>query len=250
MKKHGIHTLITACSLAFLSLGGLNACVEPGIMGSGVPRTESRDLSAFSSVAVYNGFEFVFIENNQRAIPTVRLTIDDNLSPFVDMTVNNGQLIVRLNQLVSSATRRIEVEGPPLAGLRLFGRSKGNVSRWVSRFPVRIEVDANSNLEIGALEADSAQFQVTGQSTLNITGGAVSSVVLTANNRSSIRAEAMRTQRVDATLTDRSLARVNVLTLLNATLSSTSELSYSGNPQIRPNLLDRDSRLTPLDVGG
>lgn len=242
--------LVVAAGLAFLSVGTLESCVTPGIMGSGVPRTETRDLNSFSSVAVYNGFEFVYIENNNRAIPVVRLTIDDNLSPFVDMTVNNGQLIVRLNQRVSSATRRLEVEGPPLTGLRLFGRSTGNVSRWVSRFPVVLEVDANSNLEIGAIEADSAQIKVTGQSTLNITGGAISSVQLNVNNRSTVRAEAMRTQRVDATLTDRSLARVNVLTLLTATLGSTSELSYSGSPQIQPTLLDRDSRLTPLDVGG
>lgn len=242
--------LLFAVLLSASSLGGVSACVAPGIMGSGVPRTESRDLSAFSSVAVYNGFEFVYIENNQRAIPMVRLTIDDNLSPFVEMTVNNGQLSVRLNQLVSSGARRIEVEGPPLTGLKLFGRSKGSASRWVSRLPVLIEVDANSMLDIGALEADSAQIQVTGQSTLNITGGAVSSVVLKANNRSVVKAEAMRTQRIDATLTDRSTARVNVLTLLNATLSSSSEISYSGSPQIRQNLLDRDSRITPLDVGG
>lgn len=238
--------ILLALLMGVSSLGGVSACVEPGIMGSGVPRTESRDLSSFASVAIYNGFEFVFIENNQRAIPTVRLTIDDNLSPFVEMTVNNGQLSVRLNQLVSSGTRRIEVEGPPLTGLKLFGRSKGMASRWVSRLPVRIEVDANSTLDIGALEADSAQFQVTGQSTLNITGGAVSSVVLNANNRSVFKAEAMRTQRIDATISDRSSARVNVLTLLNATLSTSSELSYSGTPQIRQNLIDRDSRITPL----
>lgn len=242
------HFCLAIC-LGFCTLGSVSACVEPGIQGSGVPRTEARDLSAFSSVAVYNGFEFVFIENNQRAIPTVRLTIDDNLSPFVDMTVNNGQLSVRLNQLVSSGSRRIEVEGPPLIGLKLFGRSRGSVSRWVSRLPVNIQVDASSVLDIGALEADSAQIQVTGQSTLNITGGAVSSVVLKANNRSIFKAEAMRTQRTTATLTDRSTGRVNVLTLLDATLSSNSQLGYSGNPQIRQNLLDRDSRITPLDVG-
>ena len=238
--------VLFAVLMGVSSLGGLSACVEPGIMGSGVPRTESRDLSSFGSVAVYNGFEFVFIENNQRAIPTVRLTIDDNLSPFVEMTVNNGQLSVRLNQLVSSGTRRIEVEGPPLVGLKLFGRSKGSVSRWISRLPVRIEVDANSMLSIGTLEADSAQIQVTGQSTLNITGGAVSSVVLGANNRSVVKTEAMRTQRTTATLTDRSSARVNVLTLLDATLNTNSQISYSGSPQIRQNLLDRDSRISPL----
>lgn len=241
--------IFLAVFMGLSTLGGMTACVEPGIMGSRVPRTEARDLSAFSSVAIYNGFEFVFTENNQRAIPTVRLTIDDNLSPFVEMTVNNGQLSVRLNQLVSSGSRRIEVEGPPLIGLKLFGRSRGSVSRWVSRLPVSIQVDANSVLDIGALEADSAQIQVTGQSTLNITGGAVSSVVLSANNRSEFKAEAMRTQRVTATLTDRSSARVNVLTLLDATLSSNSQMGYSGNPQIRQNLLDRDSRITPLDVG-
>ncbi len=248
MKKTLFRLFYTGLTGLLLTTS-LTACLEQGILGSGIPRTESRDLSAFSSVAVYSGFEFVYVENNQRAIPAVRMTIDDNLSPFVSMTVSNNQLSVSLNQPVSSTHRRLEVEGPPLTGLRLFGRSKGNVSRWVSRLPVAIEVDANSSLEIGSLEADVAQIKVTGQSTMNVTGGAVSSVVLNVSSRSSFRGEAMRTQRVEATLTDRASARVNVLTILNASLSSSSELGYSGNPQIRPNILDRESRLTPLDVG-
>ncbi|MEZ0369441.1 MAG: hypothetical protein ACAI44_10180, partial [Candidatus Sericytochromatia bacterium] len=74
----------------------LTACTTYGYPGSGVLRTDIRDVPPFTVLGVHDNIEFSFTENKQRTRHDVKITTDDNLLRFISTQVVNGRLDVHM----------------------------------------------------------------------------------------------------------------------------------------------------------
>jgi hypothetical protein len=107
----------TLCSLVSLALF-LSGC-SVGLKGSGVSKTETREVGSFDSVS----HDFVGeVSVRQGEESSVVVTADDNLLPLVETTVDEGVLVIKTKESFSSSLGiRVEVTAPTLKSLVVKG---------------------------------------------------------------------------------------------------------------------------------
>lgn len=230
-------------SLVALSLSG---CINYGYPGSGLIKTEIRDVPPFAVLGVHDNIEFSFTESKERLRHDVKVMVDDNLARFVTTQVNNGRLDVRVSQALASRQLRLEVLGPALQGFVVSTRAKGTVSNLSNLSRVSFELSTGGQLTVAQMMADTVNAQLTTGSVLTIEGGSSGIFNLNLANNSKLNAENFRAGRVEATLNSQANARVQATTAINARLTDNSSLFYKGSPQINQQVLNGNSRLLPI----
>lgn len=235
---------LTACGLAVSSL---MACTVYGYPGSGVLRSEIRDVPPFTSLGVHDNFEFTFTENKQRGRHDVKLTIDDNLSRFITTQVVNGRLDVHVTGTLAPRRLLLEINGPALQGFVVDTRARGTADSLTNFSQLSFDFNTGGQMTVAHLEGENVNVRMSGGGLLNLQDGTVSSLLLnslTANSR--VNAENLKAGRVDATLAGASWAQVYPATRLNAlSLTEGSTLFYKGNPQINQQIINGNSRMLP-----
>src|SRR2546430_6817811 len=120
MKRIGI--VLTFCLLALFVLSGCHM----GVHGSGVRKTEKRDLPAFNAIEPSGAFE---VQVNCQQPASFEIETDDNILPLVETEVRDGVLRVNTTKGYSSSggiVLRITVHD--LASVKSTGAGKFNVS--------------------------------------------------------------------------------------------------------------------------
>lgn len=222
------------------------ACTTYGYPGSGVLRTEVRDVPAFTSLGVHDNFEFTFTENKQRSRHDVKLTIDDNLSRFVTTNVVNGRLDVRITGTIAPRKLLLEINGPALQGFVIDTRAHGTADNLTNFNQLAFDFSTGGSMTVQHLDGGNVSVKLASGSLLNLLDGVVSSLKISSLNANSrVNAENLKAGQVDAVLTGSSWAQVYAVNRLNVDLAENSTLFYRGSPQINRQGTSGNSRLLP-----
>ena len=125
----------TGLIFLILIVGGFLFYTNYGERGSGVSLTATRDLESFDRISLE---EFGTINVNFGETQLVTVTTDDNLVPFVETTVEDGELQIRPTKALNpSVDLVINVTIPHLTAAQLAGAARLNI----------VDIDAES-LEI------------------------------------------------------------------------------------------------------
>src|SRR5882762_2517436 len=120
MKRIGI--VLTFCLSAVFVLSGCHM----GVHGSGVRKTEKRDLPAFNAIETSGAFE---VQVNCQQPASFEVEADDNLLPLVQTEVRDGVLRVSTTKGYSSDGGIVlRVRVPDLVSVKSTGAGKFNVS--------------------------------------------------------------------------------------------------------------------------
>lgn len=196
-----------ALTLAFATLFVLSSCIH-GVRGSGVRKTEKRDLPAFSSIETSGAFE---VEVNCQKPASFEIEADDNILPLVQTEVRGGVLHVSTTRGYSSSggvVLRIMV--PDLESLKSTGAGKFRVSDV-----------KNDNFEIHS----------TGAATV-VASGQSKSVKISSTGAGKIDAHNLRAETADISVTGAASVDVYATDQLDVTVSGAGRVTYSGNPKV------------------
>lgn len=203
MKRFAI-TLTFALSALFM----LSGCKFGGVHGSGIRKTEKRDLPAFTSIETTGAFE---VEVNCQKPASFEIEADDNLLPIVQAEVRNGVLHVSSTKGYSSSGGIIlRITVPDLESVKSTGAGKFHVTDV-----------KNDNFEIRSTGA--AQVSVSGQS---------KSVKISSTGAGEIDAHNLRANNADVNVTGAAGVDVNATDELDVTVSGAGSVTYSGNPKV------------------
>ena len=196
-----------ALTLAFSALFLLSGCIH-GVRGSGVRKTEKRDLPPFSSIETSGAFE---VEVNCQKPASVEIEADDNILPLIQTEVRGGVLHVSTTKSYNSSggvVLRITV--PDLESVKSTGAGKFRVSDV-----------KNDNFEIRSTGA--ATVVATGQS---------KSVKISSTGAGKIDAHNLRAETADVSVTGAASVDVYATDQLDLTVSGAGRVTYSGNPKV------------------
>jgi hypothetical protein len=200
MKKPAILlTLALSCVFA------LSAC---GVRGSGVRKTEKRDLPAFTSIETTGAFE---VEVTCQKAASFEIEADDNLLPLIETEVRGGVLRVTTTKHYSSRggiSLRIAI--PNLESVRSTGAGK---------------------FHILDLKNDTFRIDSTGAATV-VAEGQSKSVEISSTGAGKIDAHNLRANKADVKVTGAAGVEVNAVDELDVTVSGAGRVTYSGNPKV------------------
>ena len=185
----------------------LSSCIH-GVRGSGVRRTEQRDLSTFSAIETSGVFD---VEVNCQKPATLEIEADDNILPLVQTDVHGGVLYVSTTKSYSSSGGiKLRITVPDLASVKSTGAGKFNIS---------------------GVKNDKFEIRSTGAATV-VASGQSKSVKISSTGAGKIDAHELRASDADVSVTGAAGVDVYATDELDVNVSGAGRVTYSGNPKV------------------
>jgi hypothetical protein len=202
MKRTTIIVPVALCLLVTLT-----ACFH-GVHGSGVRKTEKRELPAFTSIETSGAFE-VTVDCQKPA--SFEIETDDNLLPLVQTEVSDGVLRV-------STTKSYRSNG-------------GIMLRITVPDLVRVKSTGAGKFDISNLKNDQFEIQSTGAAVV-VASGQSKSLTIGSTGAGKIDAHDLRASTATVKVTGAAGVDVYATDELNVTVSGAGRVAYSGNPMV------------------
>src|SRR3954452_555117 len=159
MKKTAL-CLILALAACGCEIAGK---VANHIHGSGVKKTEKRDVPEFDSLSVNGAYEVAIQSGKSRE---VQVEGDDNLLPHVVTEVENGRLVVKNDGSFNSKTAlKLLIKVPNIRDVSFSGASNVELSD-IKNDKLGIQIDGASTINASG-ETKSLAINVNGAGTVN-----------------------------------------------------------------------------------
>ncbi len=185
----------------------LSSCIH-GVRGSGVRKTEQRDLSTFNAIETSGVFD---VEVNCQKPATLEIEADDNILPLVQTDVRGGVLYVSTTKSFSSSGGiKLRITVPDLASVKSTGAGKFNIS---------------------GVKNDKFEIRSTGAATM-VASGQSKSVKISSTGAGKIDAHELRASDADVSVTGAAAVDVYATDELDVNVSGAGRVTYSGNPKV------------------
>jgi hypothetical protein len=189
----------------------LSGCIH-GVKGSGVRKTEKRDLAAFNGIETSGAFE---VSVNCQKPASFEIEADDNLLPLVQTEVRDGVLRVTTTKGYSSNGGIVlRVTVPDLASIKSTGAGKFNIA---------------------GVKNDAFAIRSTGAATV-VASGESKSAKIESTGAGTIDAHKLRVNNADVSVTGAASVDVYATDQLDVRVSGAGTVSYSGNPKVNKRL--------------
>lgn len=190
-----------------LLLSGCNYIHGDQVVGSGVSKTEKREVSSFDSIEASGALDVEIVCQKE---PSLELEGDDNLLPLLKTEVRGGTLYIepQKNFSVRKAIR-VRITAPNIQKISSSGASSFDVSN---------------------IKNEKLRIQNSGASNVNLSGQTVA-LELELSGASKADTEKLTAERVTINLSGAGKANVYASQELNADVSGAGSVTYMGDPK-------------------
>ena len=220
----------------------------PMVEGSGILRTSAYPLAGFSKISADQVCRLHVVPDT---VFSVTVTCDDNLRPYLEVRQNGFDSVeigLRQGYSYRNVTFAADVHMPVLIGLDLSGASEARVEPgFSSSLPISLTASGASLIDITGLACGSITADLSGASSLSVTGAAVDMSVV-ASGASSANLQGCAAGGANVSLSGASICRVDVGTgLITIAASGASTLYYKGSPTFSVLNLSGASRVVKVN---
>lgn len=195
--------------LALVVLAGCTKMLDVTV-GSGVSKTETRTVDAFTKVDCGGSLHCTVVHGDKIAVD---VTADDNIVPLVVTEVKSGELKAHFKDGASVDTKTtvvVKIAMPKVDGLELNGSGKLS-STDVPSSSLEAKVNGSGSIELHG-KADKLAAVVNGSGSIDAANEAAGDVTSTINGSGN--------------------ASVNATTTLNAVVNGSGSIEYAGTPKV------------------
>jgi hypothetical protein len=196
-----------------LGLMSINSCNPNAIHGSGIAKTESRAMASFSKIDLAGSPD---VEVAIGPAASVAVTADDNILSIIETTVEGDTLrIESKGSYNTSLGVKVKITVPTLDG---------------------VSVSGSGDIHVTGLKAGEMEAGVTGSGDVTL-NGVVDRLRAHITGSGDLRAGELGAKDVRVTVTGSGDATVHATEELDASVTGSGDVRYSGNPpQVRKNV--------------
>lgn len=193
------------CGLLLLSLA---ACHWLGVKGNGEIKTEARQITDFAELHTDGSFDIEW----RSGAPSLSITTDENLLPYVEVEVHSTYLRLHLRERVlPTHGLKVTVSSTQRTGCKLTGASQ---------------------LLAHELSGESFAVKTTGAAEMTL-DGTVTQLLADMTGASRLSARKLMTKTAEVSTTGASRADVSVSDTLRVTITGAGDVTYHGNPVVQ-----------------
>ena len=201
-----MHRLTILSLPAFALL--LSGCGWLGVRGNGHLKTEQRDIAEFSELQATGSFDVEW----RSGPPSLTITTDENLLPYVENEIRDNSLRLRVRERVL-----------PTHGLKVVICSSQRTGS---------KLTGASELVAHQLTGTTYAVQTTGAADVKL-DGTVDHLLADMTGASELSAKSLQTRTAEISTTGAASAEVSVSESLKVTITGAGEVVYHGNPSVQ-----------------
>jgi putative autotransporter adhesin-like protein len=217
-------------TLALAACGGSNTATT--VRGSGIVKSETRDVHSFSQVALSGVGTVIVQQGNAEGL---RIEAEDNILPLISASVSEDRLSIGVkdNNVTLNPTRSIYyyITAKQVSALHLSGTGEIRAPN-LRTDALEIRIDGTGNVATEGLRADTLTVGISG--TGDYTGaGAADSQHVSITGAGNYFAKQLQGTQAEVSIAGTGSATVRVSESLNAEVKGTGAILYVGNPQVQ-----------------
>ncbi len=236
---------ILACSAL---AGGDRAAGGSTIYGSGNLVSENRNVSGISGVQLtMSGTLHITMGNSD----SLRVEAEDNLQPYIRTEVTGGTLVIETRpgfQLENTRPIDYFLTVRQLSAIALSSSGDARAEN-LQAGAFSVEISSSGNVTIGRLEADSIRVRISSSGELTVQSGRVQTQTISLSSSGEYSARDLQSANADVSLSSSGGATIRVSDHLTGSLSSSGNVYYIGNPDVRVSK-SSSGKAVQLDGGG
>jgi hypothetical protein len=207
MKKIAVIIMLTAVLLSGCNFIPVNINISV-IKGSGSVTSETRTVTGFTSVSLVGSAD---VDVKFGDTESVVVSADDNIVPLIETKVENNQLIIG-----SKPGVRYSTTNPVIVTLTMKSMDSAVLS-------------GSGNFTVHDISADSLKLDLTGSGNLTVNGTA-NSVAIMLSGSGNVTCDGLQAKDASVTITGSGNVSVYASSSLDAVVSGSGNIKYSGNP--------------------
>lgn len=200
------------------------------VKGSGIVKTESRNVSGFSSIAVSIPANVTIVQGDAEGVV---LEADDNILPLIETVIEDRALQIRFrekNQSVKTSTLKLTINAKSVEGITVAG--SGDVHAAILRSPIlKARISGSGDVNIGNLEADSLIVSVAGSGNFTASGKAKNVEVRIAGS-GDLKIGKLEANTVKVSVAGSGDATVWAKETLNVSVAGSGDVRYYGDAKV------------------
>jgi hypothetical protein len=230
LKLITIITKFIAVVLTALLIGSCNHSINfNSIEGSGNITTQKRNISgSFTSIEVNNSIEVILEQGDKTEVV---VETDDNLQKHLTTTVENGTLVITLDEIsISDASElKVTVKMPTIDELEATSTASIESVNLIIGENVRLNTSSGGSINI-EIESDMLTCDSSSGSDINVQGKALK-VKTSASSGSEIKANELLANEVIADVSSGASTSIHPIVSLVAEASSGGSITYYNTPK-------------------
>jgi hypothetical protein len=182
-----------------------SGCDWVGIRGNGHIKTDERPVNAFANIDARGAFAIEW----QSGSPSVRITTDENLLPYINSNVSDNTLHLRTReQIRPSHGVQVVISSPTRAGATISGA-----------------------VRLTAKQLSGSRFVVESRGASRVTlDGQIDELLADMTGASELTASGLQTKTTEISTTGAADAEIAVAEKLKVAITGAGKVRYSGNP--------------------
>src|SRR5438477_7466021 len=181
-------------------------CNWVGIRGNGHIKTDERTISAFANIDASGAFQIEW----KSGAPTLSITTDENLLPYIDNQVSGETLHLHTRENIwPTHGIKVVISSPTRTGAKISGA---------------VRLTANQ------LSGPRFAFESTGASRVTLDGN-IDELLAEMTGASELTANDLQTKTTEISITGASDAEIVASETLKMAITGAGKVSYSGNPK-------------------
>ena len=186
--------------------------VDRGVPGSGIAKTETRDVGAFEEVDFSGAGTLVLTSGEPKPLT---ITADDNLLPLIETTVRDGRLSIGTGQSINPRTSLIVNAGA--ADIK------------------SVSISGAATIIVTGVDNESFKIDLSGAGSIKLVGK-TGRLVLSISGAASADTINLVARDVVVDISGSGSANVHAVEALKANVSGSGNISYMGDPKVEQNI--------------
>lgn len=223
------HLLLLLCLAASLP----SFAIWQVIKGNGISKTETREASNYNSLACGGPMN---VEIEYGTSNTIQLEGDENILPYIETTVKDGELTIRVKERVSIKPKvplRVHVSMTTIN--RLAQSGSGNIKgsgSFTSTQPAAVAVAGSGGVNIRFEKFAGMSISMSGSGSVKMEGALTDDLNVAQSGSGDIDCEHVTSQNVIAKISGSGNLRVNASKSIDAKISGSGTIYYRGNASV------------------
>lgn len=223
------------CFVALLVVltGSLTGCIKIGdfrtVSGSGNIVAETRDVRGFDRVSASGSGDLYLAQGAEESLT---IEADDNLLPFIESEIRNGQLSVGPRNVNLRPTQRIvyHLKVKDLREFHLSGSMRAQADK-IKAERLAVSISGSGKMEITSLEAETLSSRISGSGSTSV-GGRVDRQEIRISGSGNHQAPELECSLAEAHISGSGDASLWVVEALDVGISGSGRVEYRGNARV------------------